>query len=126
MQYLSTAKTGRAIGTSLVSRLITPCGRFSARFSQDWPEGEELVPARSAAQGRQAEKPCDNRRGAAHVMRGDVLQLKVAADSAMRVSQVAQWERPGAKSRFTGFAAPGKNSANAKKIVEHRAAPRAP
>jgi hypothetical protein len=54
------------------------------------------------------------------------LQVQIAADPAVGKEQAPKWNATGAKPGFAGSAAPGKNSAHGKQVLNDPAAVRTP
>jgi len=89
-------------------------------------DGEKLMPARRASKRRQLQEPPQNSGDAFHALRRNTLQFEVAAHSAMRIEERAEWDRPRVESRLAGFAAPRQNSRKTKEIILHPSAFGAP
>ncbi len=96
---------------------------FRLRFAHR-QNREVLIPAGFATERGHAEQAPQESQGTVHIMRGNALQLQVAANRAVRVEGIAQRHQPRMKSCVAGAASPRINAQSAQRIVCYRMAPR--
>ena len=86
---------------------------------------EIFVPARVAAERRDAQIPPEKSEDGVHVFRRDALQSKIAANRAMGVERIAQRHQPGVEPRSTALATPRIDTNGAQNVIGSRLAARA-
>ena len=83
------------------------------------------MPARIAAQRRQSQHPRQNRQRPGNIVRRNLLQFQVAANSTPRVTHVTQRHCPGVESFLTLYATPRNHPRDGQKIIDRQTAARA-
>jgi hypothetical protein len=126
MSWASTLKVGLR-GTKLVFR-----GAVFRRYPgctlcrQHGPQRKKLVPAGRASHGRQPQQAPHSGGSSGDFLRGDSLQVQVAADAASRVKKMPKRYRSRVEARLTNRATPGNDTDSAEQIFGKRPPARTP
>jgi hypothetical protein len=84
------------------------------------------MPAGLATQRRKIQDASDEGHHSGHTIGGNALQVEIAADSAVRIKQVAKRNGPRVKTYLAFLAPPWQNACKAEQKVRNRPAPGSP
>jgi len=113
------------VGTKLVfRRRVFRHHRCQSFRRQLWPQREKIMPARHAAQRRQAQQPSATGGHSGNSFARHSLELQVSANSTARIKKIPQGNGSRMEARFTLETPPRNDTHSTEKIIRYGAPPR--